>query len=294
MIMNKEESKMKKLFSILLAVLMLLGLSGCVVIRTVTKYANADKYTAGGFTYDASAVKRVELEWAAGDVTLKHGSGTLSVSESGGDALATSERLHWWLDGTTLRIKYCESGYTHIIPSRNKHLTLELPVNDRVDLKIDIASGEIRADALYVNSLDVKTASGGVAIDVLDAGEAHIDSASGGIRLGTVTVDVFSVDTASGGLGADRLNAKTVKVNSASGGVTLGLDTMETVDIGVASGRVTLKLLNAARGATVQLSKLSGDFDCALPMTAGGKTYKIGDGAIQIKIDSASGGVTIE
>ena len=182
----------------------------------------------------------MELEWAAGGITLKHGSGTLSVSESGGDALATSERLHWWLDGTTLRIKYCESGFTHIIPSQNKHLTLELPINDRVDLKIDVASGGIYADALHVNSLDVKTASGGIAIDALDAGEAHIDSASGGIRLGTVTVDVFSVDTASGGLSADRLNARTVKVDSASGGITLGLDTMETVDIDVASGRVTL------------------------------------------------------
>lgn len=285
---------MKKLVSLMLASLLLLGAFGCALIRTVTKYANADKYTAGGFTYDAGAVKRVELEWAAGDITLKHGSGTLSVSESGGDALATSERLHWWLDGTTLRIKYCESGFTHIIPSKNKHLTLELPINDRVDLKIDVASGGIYADALHVNSLDVKTASGGIAIDALDAGEAHIDSASGGIRLGTVTVDVFSVDTASGGLSADRLNARTVKVDSASGGITLGLDTMETVDIDVASGRVTLKLLNAEHGATVRLSKLSGDFDCALPMTAEGKTYKIGDGAIQIKINTASGGVTIE
>ena len=285
---------MKKLVSLMLASLLLLGAFGCALIRTVTKYANADKYTAGGFTYDAGAVKRVELEWAAGGITLKHGSGTLSVSESGGDALATSERLHWWLDGTTLRIKYCESGFTHIIPSKNKHLTLELPINDRVDLKIDVASGGIYADALHVNSLDVKTASGGIAIDALDAGEAHIDSASGGIRLGTVTVDVFSVDTASGGLSADRLNARTVKVDSASGGITLGLDTMETVDIDVASGRVTLKLLNAEHGATVRLSKLSGDFDCALPMTAEGKTYKIGDGAIQIKINTASGGVTIE
>lgn len=285
---------MKKLVSLMLASLLLLGAFGCALIRTVTKYANADKYTAGGFTYDAGAVKRVELEWAAGDITLKHGSGTLSVSESGGDALATSERLHWWLDGTTLRIKYCESGFTHIIQSKNKHLTLELPINDRVDLKIDVASGGIYADALHVNSLDVKTASGGIAIDALDAGEAHIDSASGGIRLGTVTVDVFSVDTASGGLSADRLNARTVKVDSASGGITLGLDTMETVDIDVASGRVTLKLLNAEHGATVRLSKLSGDFDCALPMTAEGKTYKIGNGAIQIKINTASGGVTIE
>lgn len=285
---------MKRFFSILLAAVLLLSCFGCFVISHVTRYANADKYTAGGFTYDADKVERVELDWAAGDITLQHGDGTLAVSESGGDALSVSERLHWWLDGATLRIQYCESGFSHVIQSKNKHLTLTLPLQNRVDLKINIASGAVRADALCVNTLEVKTASGGMEIGTLDAAEVGIESASGGIRLGTVTVETFSVDTAAGGLTADRINAKTVKVDSASGGVTLGLDTMETVDVDVASGRVTLKLFDPARGATVRINKLSGGFDCNLPMTAEGKSYKIGDGEIQIRIDSASGGVTIE
>ena len=284
---------MKRFLSILLAAALLTCGFGCGVVSRITRYTNADKYTAGGFTYEASAVTRVELDWAAGDVTLKNGVGTLSVSESGGDALSVSERLHWWLDGTTLRIKYCESGFSHVIPSKQKQLTLELP--DRVDLKVNIASGGIVADAVYLSALDVNTASGGIQITTLDAKEVQIDAASGGIRLGTVTVDkTFSVDTASGGLTVDRLNAKTVKIDTASGGVTLGLDTMDTVDIDAASGRVTLKLLNAARGATVRLNRLSGGFDCKLPMTAEGKSYIIGNGEIQIKIDTASGGVTIE
>ena len=286
---------MKRILSILLAAALLLSGFGCIVISHVTKYANANKYTAGGFTYEADKVTRVELDWAAGEVTLRHGDGTLSVSESGGESLPVSERLHWWLDGTTLRIKYCESGYSHVIQSKDKHLTLELPLNNRVDLKMDIASGAVNADALYVRSLDLNTASGGTNIDVVDAEEITIDAASGGIRLGTVTVDgTFSVDTASGGFTAERINAKTVKVDSASGGVTLGLDTVNTVDIDAASGKVTLELLDPARGATVRLNKLSGNFDCKLPMTASGKSYIIGNGEIQIKIDTASGGVVIK
>ena len=284
---------MKRFLSMLLIAALLSCSFGCVIISRVTRYANADKYTAGGFTYEASAVKRVELEWAAGDVTLSHGTDTLTVTESGGDALSTSEKLHWWLDGTTLRIRYCESGYAHVIQAKQKHLNLELPVD--VDLKIDIASGKLGADALCCSSLDVNTASGGMQVTTLDAKEVKIDSASGGTVLGDVTVDgTFSVDTASGGLTAERVNAKTVKVDSASGGVKLGLDTVNTVKVDVASGRVTLKLLDAARGATVRLNKLSGGFDCKLPMTAEGKTYKIGNGEIQITVDSASGGVSIE
>ena len=284
---------MKRMLSLILAVCLLCAAYGCVVISHITKYANANQYTAGGFTYEESAVKRVELDWAAGDVTLVNGSGTLKVSESGGDALAVSERLHWWLDGTTLRIQYCESGYSHIIRSANKHLTLELP--EDVDLKIDIASGKTAAERLTVGTLDFNTASGGVDLGGLCAREAHIKAASGKTFLGDVRIDAtLAIDTASGGLTADRLNAKTVNIDSASGGVTLGLDTAETVDIDVASGRVTLKLLNPERGATVRINKLSGGFDCKIPMTAEGKSYKIGSGEIQIRIDSASGGVTIE
>ena len=286
---------MKKILSLILTVCLLCGTIGCVVISRVTKYANADKYTAGAFTYEEGAVTRIELDWAAGGVTLRHGTGTLSVSESGGETLSTSERLHWWLDGTTLRIKYCESGFSHVIRAKDKQLTLELPLENRVDLKIDIASGGIDADALYASSLDVNTASGGMQIGTLDAKEVNIDSASGGVRIGTVTVDSrFTVDTASGGLSAERLNAKTVKIDSASGGVSLGLDTADTVDIDVASGHVTLKLWDTERGATVRLNKLSGSFDCKIPMTAEGKAYRIGNGEMQISIDTASGGVTIE
>lgn len=284
---------MKKLISILLVCTLLCGSFGCIAIRTINKYANADRYTAGAFTYEADKVQAVELDWAAGDVTLKQGTGTLSVSESGGETLSISERLHWWLDGTTLRIKYCESGFSHIIPTKDKDLTLELPEN--IDLKIDIASGRVRADTLTVKTLDLNTASGGVEIGTLTAREAEIDTASGGVTIGTATIErEFDVDTASGGLTVDRISAQTIKIDTASGGTTLGLDKVTTVDIDAASGKITLKLFDAEAGATVRLSKLSGSFDCKIPMTAEGKDYKIGNGAIRIDIDTASGGVEIE
>ena len=76
---------MKKMVSILLAALLVCGAFGCVAIRMFNKYENADRYQYGAFTYEAASVYTVDLDWAAGDVTVKHGSGTLSVSESGGE-----------------------------------------------------------------------------------------------------------------------------------------------------------------------------------------------------------------
>ena len=83
---------MKKMVSILLAALLVCGAFGCVAIRMFNKYENADRYQYGAFTYEAASVYTVDLDWAAGDVTVKHGSGTLSVSESGGETLSVSER----------------------------------------------------------------------------------------------------------------------------------------------------------------------------------------------------------
>ena len=146
-----------------------------------------------------------------------------------------------------------------------------------------------------MSSLEIDTASGGVEIGTLTAREAEIDTASGGVTIGTATIErEFDVDTASGGLTVDRISAQTIKIDTASGGTTLGLDKVTTVDIDAASGKITLKLFDTEAGATVRLAKLSGGFDCKIPMTAEGKNYKIGSGAIQISIDTASGGVVIE
>ena len=68
----------------------------------------------------------------------------------------------------------------------------------------------------------------------------------------------------------------------------------ETVSIDSASGSIVLKLLDPEKGASVRIEQLSGSFDCKLPMTKDGKTYRIGDGAVDIKVECASGSVTIE
>ena len=265
---------MKRLICMLLTALLTLSAIGCGVIRMITKYADADQYTAGGFTFEASEVTAIDVDWAAGDITLKNGSGTCAVSESGDGSLVTSEKLHWWLDGTTLRIKHCESGYKHLIRSANKHLTLEVPAS--VGLKIDIASGKVESNTpLTVEELKIDTASGGVRLEELSANEAEIDSASGGISI-------------------DRVAAEKVDIDVASGGVTLGVGDCKTVSVDSASGSIVLKLLDPENGATVRVSQLSGSFDCKLPMTKDGKTYRIGNGAVEIKVDSASGSVTVE
>ena len=283
---------MKRIIAAVLTAMLLLSGFGCAAITTV-RYANADSYASGDFTYEEGAVKKVEIDWIAGNITLEPGAGTLSVSEQSSGSLSDARRLHWWLDGTTLHIRYCKSG-ERIRTTEKKDLTVELPAG--ADLEIDIASGKVAGEApLDLGAVRIDTASGGVKIETLNAKSVRVDSASGGTTIGKVDVaGAFTVDTASGGLAIDDVCADSVKIDSASGGITLGLKEVGSVDVDVVSGGVKLRLIDKDAGAAIRHSAVSGTFTCSLPYEKSGGTYTIGRGEIPIEIEAVSGNVTVE
>ena len=284
---------MKRFMTVLLSVLLTVGCIGCTSSGLI-RYANAEKYTAGGFTYEASEITAVDIDWAAGDITLQSGKGTLSVSESGGETLDEADRLHWWIDGSTLKIKYCESGRISTVSASQKDLTVELP--DFVDLKIDIASGKIAAEnMLNLGVLDVNTASGGVGIEYLSAKEVKIDTASGGVNLAHAVISgAIRINSASGGVTSEILGADSVRIDVASGGVKLRVNMVNSIDIDSVSGGVNLQLASPERGAKVRCETVSGTVNIKLPYEKSGKTYTIGLGDIDVSIDAVSGTITVE
>ena len=288
---------MKRIFAWLLTALLLVSCVGCIRISCSmpVRYANADRYTAGDFTYEETKVKKVEIDWASGGITLKNGKGTLSVSESGAENLKEEEKLHWWIDGTTLRIKYCKSGQKlSLTEIAKKELTVELPMF--VDLDIEIASGKVFSEGrLDVGAFDLKTASGGAEIGELYAEEVDIDNASGGILLDHVEVSgAFKVDSASGGLSVGEIAASSIRINSASGGITIGIGTVEKVNLNSTSGSIKLTLLDKTAGAKVRYSAVSGNFNTSLSVVNSGELMTFGNGYTDMEISIVSGSVTID
>ncbi len=288
---------MKRIFAILLTGLLLLSAIGCIRISCSApiRYANADKYTAGNFTYDGEQVKKVEIEWIAGSVKLLNGTGTLSVSETGSETLSEEKQMHWWIDGTTLKIKFCKSGEQYSITEKEKKdLTVELPAF--VDLDVEIASGKVQAEhMLDLGKLKLETASGGADIPFLSAKEVKVDSASGGLHFGHVSVSgEFEINTASGGLTVDEINANEIDVDSASGGITLGIAGASNVGINSTSGSVKITLSDKKAGARIRFDAVSGEFNTALSVVNSGDIMTIGDGRINMEIKVVSGSVTVE
>lgn len=288
---------MKRIFAILLTGLLLLSAVGCVRIfcSVPVRYSNADKYTAGNFTYEETKVKKVEIEWLAGSVTLRNGKGTLSVSESGEQDLSEEEQMHWWIDGTTLRIKFCKSGKElSLSKMEKKDLTVELPAF--VDLKLDVASGKIVSEnMLNLGTFDLEKASGSANIRFLSAEKVKIETASGATAFGKVSVSgEFEINTASGGLTVDEINANEIDVKSASGGITLGIAGASNVRINSTSGSVKITLSDKKAGARIRFDAVSGDFNTALSVVNSGDLMTIGDGRINMEIKVVSGSVTVD
>ena len=311
---------MKRITAILLTGLLLLSTIGCIRVScnglslsAPIRYANADKYTAGNFTYDETKVKKVEIEWISGSVTLSNGSGTLSVSESGADTLPAEKQLHWWIDGTTLKIKFCKSGENlSLTELEDKKLTVELPAS--ADLKLDIASGTVLAkDALKLGECSINSASGGmnfasvsaeeIGIEcasgsvgfgtVSAAGSIEIESASGELDIGDVTAEEISVKNASGSIRIDSVTANELKIESASGGIDIGLKYVADTEIDVASGNIRLNVLDKEAGAVFYLDHYH-VFSSSVTIDMKNKPWTLGRGEQKVTIDAASGNIKVD
>ena len=72
-------------------------------------------------------VKHLDIQWVAGPVKLRYGTGEeVSSTEKANETLSKSTAMHWWLDGDTLRLRFCESGRGQL-GHLEKTLTVTLP-----------------------------------------------------------------------------------------------------------------------------------------------------------------------
>ena len=143
-------------------------------------YPDADKYTAGDFSYKAADLSALEINWRFGQIELvESAADTLRVSESG--QLDDEMAVHWMLDNGTLRIQFSGSNGRVNTDDDNKHLTVEIPRG--IDIRINTASADVEADTLEQKSIEVKSASGDVDLEKVRAERLEVTTASGDIDI---------------------------------------------------------------------------------------------------------------
>ena len=258
-------------------------------------YANADKYSVGDASFD-EPVEALDIDWASGSVTVTTHPGSEVLLTEKTDPTATDDmRVHWWLDGTTLRVRFAAPGVNlRLTGWGQKELTIALPEGRKLSgAAISTASASVEAGKLQADSLAVSTASGNMDI-LCDAEEITLGSASGSISLEqTGTAALARIKSSSGKISVTGAEIAELNAKTSSGSVSCTLTgAVGKCAVQTASGSVGLRLPENA-GYTVKVSTSSGDFQSELPMKQDGKTYVYGDGSAEVSVKTSSGDIHI-
>ena len=313
-----------------------LCLTGCDfgVFNVLTyTYDNSEKYTAGDREI-SDKITTIDIDYVSGDVTL-NGSDTdkVTVKETANKDLDDAHKVHTWVDGSTLYVRYCESTKKISFNRIEKKLELNIPgAQDLDNLSIKISSGDFKCDGVTAGKLNANSSSGDVGISckasdieikvssgdiVLDqegmGGSVNIKSSSGKVNYTqTGSNDQINIKSSSGGVNARVEKASGLAIDVSSGAITVNADDITDFSAKASSGDIDITLGNIPQTSKIDSSsgdvKLfvpetadmtanikisSGSFNSKLPFSKDGKTYTCGNGSSTMDIRVSSGDVNI-
>ena len=310
--MKTKKTAAAVLAGILLS-LLACGLSGCTTLDAML-YENADRYSAGN-TVVTGEVTAIDVDWGSGKVNLAaHAGETVSVEETLDDSAKDNMRVHWWLDGTTLRIKFAASGFRFsYVKEGQKELTLLVPsAIPLANVTIRTTSADVNASYFRTDTLNISTASGGMNVEC-DAREIRLSSASGGVYLDpTAAPETVSVSTVSGEIRARLNEADKGTFESTSGKIELDTGAMEELSVKSVSGSIRLEADEVPRkgdfrstsggvalyvpkgsGFTATVRSFGGRIDSDISLKRDGSVYTSGDGSAVLLVETKSGDVEL-
>ncbi len=293
-----------------------MGLCSCSVgfmnTASIGTYDNADKYTAGDLE-TTEKIEAVDIEWASGKVDITTGgSGSVTVKETAKTELSDKEKVHTWVNGGVLYVKFCKSG-EKVDGDSDKRVEITLPEG----VVLDKLTAEASSADVKVNGVSAKTASFEASSGELEyygnAGSIDFETSSGNISFkgeadsisaeassGEVTIEQsgegssLSVETSSGDISVSANITGKFSTESSSGEHIIKLgSTPSSTRIESSSGDVKLTLPESAEfNATIDTS--SGDVSYELPMQkTGDNSYTCGSSNNELGIETSSGDVKI-
>lgn len=258
-------------------------------------YSNAEKYMVGAAELSES-VENIEIDWLAGNVTVEpHDSDTVSFSEESRNELSDDTKLRYWLDGATLRIKFCRSGLW-TLNGLKKDLTVLVPKNLKLaNLEVNSVSADIHLNTVQAGAASISTTSGRIQlVDCAVTELAELNTVSG--RLEATFAQPLNELQAKSTSGAIRVSVPSItrfEAGTVSGAVSLSAKSApETLEIETTSGDIELTFPEDA-SFTLDYDSVSGDLSSDLPCQTHAGKYIFGDGKGEYSIDTVSGDVRI-
>lgn len=225
-----------------------------------------------------SQVSHLEIEWAAGSITIRKDANIDIISVLEYTNPESDYKTVMKQSGQTLKIQFSEKSVKFpsfgVDADISKDLVITVPANwDFNSIEIDAAAADVEIQGLQMNELDFDGASGNLVLDDCNIDKLDIDTASGDVEF-TGRLDKLDFDAASAQFTGEFFNVPK----------QLNLDAM--------SGDMDL-ILPEYSGFYLELDTMSGSFDSDFDFHTIGEHYECGDSACKIKISGMSGDVSI-
>jgi len=254
---------------------------------------------AGVYSAGTDGVKSLNVDWIAGDVTIKpHDSNDIKITEFAQRELRDDERLVFDTSGDTLTIKYRKPGNVINMPQKKLEVLIPRQLSENLNaLAVDSASGKQYISDIKADNLKTDSISGSIELTNITAGSLGINSASGSVRIASVQTSDLKVDNISGSVKISDSAAGKLNCDSASGSIEVNGD-FEDVKLQTISGRITLRnpKPNSVLNADTSSGTLdfSGSFDkIDVDSISGSISIRSDVVPSAVKADSTSGGITI-
>ena len=258
-----------------LAAAMLICLSGCT-LKLNYNYDNADKYIPGDREI-TERIENIDIDYMAGNVTVKGDKTTsVTVKETSKTEIEDKLKVHTWVDGSTLHLKYCAAGNGLSIKDLEKSVEITVPADMKLtDLSIDDSAGDVSVDC-SADNYDIDASAG--SITIIQHGESNkieVDDSAGDVDVTAETVKKLDIDISAGSL---KLSADKAP---------------ETSEIDASAGNIEIYLPEKT-DMTLEADISAGDFNSEIPFAKKGDAYIFGNGKSKMDIDASAGDINIK
>jgi DUF4097 and DUF4098 domain-containing protein YvlB len=254
---------------------------------------------AGVYTPGTEGINSLNIDWVAGDVTVKPYDGdNFQITEYAQRELQGNEKLYIYTSGGTLTVRYRESSTNLRMPQKKLEVLVPQALNENFNkFSADTVSGAVMIDRISADTLTINTMSGAIKIGNSNSQTLDIDTTSGSITVELIETGKVSMDSMSGSIRMSGATARTLTCATTSGSVDVA-GAFDSVKFNSTSGRLSLE--NSASGSTIGADStsgaldLSGSFNTVYTNTMSGSisvTSTIVPG--QLNVDTTSGSITI-
>lgn len=232
---------------------------------------------SGTERFSPDEVRRIDLGWVSGKVTLESGRGDqIELTERASRTLKDGEKLRWKLENGTLFVRYCENGMRNL---PEKELTLTVPADWTAEwIDLGVTSGDVTLRSIRVSDqLELTATSGDMRAESCSAGRIEAEATSGSLALLDCVCRTLEAETTSGAVQV-RCEAEKMSLSATSGTIYCeDVPARCDVECSTTSGEVFMRLSDTRDGQRIEIETTSGDVHLDAP------------GAIELDYDTASG-----